>query len=155
MLSVLTLYRQPGLCWNILSCPLSCLWRWCKNCCFCLWEIFVFSWRVCLLLLLSWLWLFFRSRWAGLSWTRSVSQALAPCGGASPARPRAGEGGPTKALGGNDRPGPDTTGAPLPLPIRGPVSAFFGQVCIGHGQLWNASAIPTFFIYFFFQAILA
>ena len=70
-----------------------------------------------------------------------MSQALAPCGGASPARPRAGEGGPTKALGGNDRPGPVTTGAPLPLPIRGPVSAFFGHVCIGHGQLWKASAM--------------
>lgn len=84
-------------------------------------------------------WFWFRLRWV-LSWTRSVSQALAPWGGASPASPLAGEGGPTKALGGNDRPCPDTTGAPLPLPIRGPVSTFFGQDCIGHGQTWQAAS---------------
>lgn len=83
-----------------------------------------------------WFWL--RLRWV-LIWTRSVSQALAPWGGASPASPLAGEGGPTKALGGNDRPGPDTTGAPLPLPIRAPVSTFFGHDCIGHGQPWKAA----------------
>lgn len=82
-------------------------------------------------------WFWFRLRWV-LIWTRSVSQALAPWGGASPASPLAGEGGPTIALGGNDRPGPDTTGAPLPLPIRAPVSTFFGHDCIGHGQPWNA-----------------
>lgn len=84
-------------------------------------------------------WFWFRLRWV-LIWTRSVSQALAPWGGASPASPLAGEGGPTKALGGNDRPGPDTTGAPLPLPIRAPVSTFFGHDCIGHGQPWKAVA---------------
>lgn len=83
-------------------------------------------------------WFWFRLRWV-LIWTRSVSQALAPWGGASPASPLAGEGGPTKALGGNDRPGPDTTGAPLPLPIRAPVSTFFGHDCIGHGQPWKAA----------------
>lgn len=84
-------------------------------------------------------WFWFRLRWV-LIWTRSVSQALAPWGGASPASPLAGEGGPTIALGGNDRPGPDTTGAPLPLPIRAPVSTFFGHDCIGHGQPWKAVA---------------
>lgn len=84
-------------------------------------------------------WFWFRLRWV-LIWTRSVSQALAPWGGASPASPLAGEGGPTIALGGNDRPGPDTTGAPLPLPIRAPVSPFFGHDCIGHGQPWKAAA---------------
>lgn len=90
-------------------------------------------------------WFWFRLRWV-LSWTRSVSQALAPWGGASPASPLAGEGGPTKALGGNDRPGPDTTGAPLPLPIRGPVSTFFGQDCIGHGQPWKAASTTNYSI---------
>lgn len=83
-------------------------------------------------------WFWFRLRWV-LICTRSVSQALAPWGGASPASPLAGEGGPTIALGGNDRPGPDTTGAPLPLPIRAPVSTFFGHDCIGHGQPWKAA----------------
>lgn len=74
-----------------------------------------------------------------LSWTRSVSQALAPWGGANPASPLAGEGGPTKALGGNDGPVPDITGAPLPLPIRAPVSTFFGHDCVGHGHPWKAA----------------
>lgn len=85
-------------------------------------------------------WFWFRLRCDALSWTRSVSQALAPWGGASPANPLAGEGGPTKALGGNDGPVPDITGAPLPLPIRAPVSTFFGHDCIGHGHPWKAAS---------------